>query len=81
MEEGHAVNHKVVLGEFEIVGFFSFVFVFFDDQSERKSAFFCAFFSDVVKGEESSIVGEYHSVLEIVWNLSDLDDLNRFVFD
>lgn len=31
MEEGHAVNHKVVLGEFEIVGFFSFVFVFFDD--------------------------------------------------
>lgn len=31
MEEGHAVNHKVVLGELEIVGFFSFVLVFFDD--------------------------------------------------
>lgn len=68
VEEGHAIDHEVMFGEFEGVAFL----LILGDDSEAEPAFFCAFFSDVVEGEEGAVVGQFNSVLQVILDFSDL---------
>lgn len=75
MEEGHSIDHEVVLGEFEVV---SFLLVLGNDP-HAEPPLLCTLLSDVVEGEENPIVGELYPVLEVVLDFADFGHLEGAV--